>query len=495
MASPKKERILETFLKSNNASPLLAAIAAGLYPIFFYYSSNYSLVNSWGHFGYFLLMFIGIPFIVFLLFKLLRQKVVPEKFQKYVFPFLSIFIFLFLMKVCMYAGIQKKMIVAIIGIAAVLAFVLHKHYKKIIALQLILAVIAGFSLTQHIVKQLTYDTAWMQQPDDIANVVFKKKPNVYYIQPDGYVNFSELKLPPYSYESSTFENFVTAQGFTHYANFRSNYASTLSSNSSTFMMKHHYYEGNKRFSESLNSRDIIMSKNVVLDAFKNNGYTTTFLGEKHYLLMNKPTLGYDASNIDVSEIPFIGTGLGEQRDVVQFLSNTKIDTSKPQFFFIEMFNPGHIEGREAISDGKVIEREQWLESLEFANEKLTNLITVIKEKDPNALVIIMADHGGFVGMDFTEQIYKKTQKPEIVKSIFSSNLLIHWPNSNEPEFTSALSSSVNIFRVIFSYLAENEQYLQSLQDDSSYVILKDGAPNGVYKYINDAGKVVCEPVR
>jgi len=494
MASPKKESFFVAFLKPNNVSPLLAAIAAGLYPIFFYYSNNYPLVNTWGHFGYFLSMFIGVPFVVFIFAKLIQKKIVPEKFKKYIFPFLNIFIFLFLMKVCLYAGIQKKMIVVIFFIAIVAAYLLHKHLKKIIALQLILAIIAGFSLTQHIVKQLTYDTSWMQQPDEIASATFKKKPNIYYIQPDGYVNFSTLRKAPYNYDNTKFENFVAANSFVHYPNFRSNYAATLSSNSSTFMMKHHYYNGEKSFNEALNARDIIMSKNTVLDVFKGNGYNTTFLGEKHYLLMNKPTMGYDNSNIIVSEIPFIGTGLGKQRNVVQVLDSIKVNNAKPQFFFIEMFNPGHIEGRESISDGSKIEREEWLESLKKANENLTQLITVVKKKDPNALIIIMADHGGFVGMDFTEQIYKKTQDAGVINSIFSSNLLIHWPNNEAPSYDENLVSSVNLFRILFSYLSENEQYLTNLEDNSSYVILNEGVPNDVYKYIDDAGDITLEKV-
>ena len=121
-------------------SVLLAGIAAGLYPILFYYSNNFQLVNTWQHFLFFVASFIGLPATLFFIVKKLFSKVkVLQKWQQYVVPFLGVFTFLFLMKICLYAGIQKKMILGIVLIAAILAFFLWKQYKKIIVLQLLLS--------------------------------------------------------------------------------------------------------------------------------------------------------------------------------------------------------------------------------------------------------------------------------------------------------------------------------------------------------------------
>ena len=62
------------------------------------------------------------------------------------------------------------------------------------------------------------------------------------IQPDGYVSFSELKKGYYNYDNTDFEQWLSHQGFSLHHNFRSNYYSTLSANSSLFAMKHHYYK-------------------------------------------------------------------------------------------------------------------------------------------------------------------------------------------------------------------------------------------------------------
>ena len=123
---------------------------------------------------------------------------------------------------------------------------------------------------------------------------------------------------------------------------------------------------------------------------------------------------------------------------------------------------------------------------------LMNIISIIKKRDPNALVILMADHGGFVGMEYTNQIYTKTQDRDLIYSIFSSILAIHWPNNEAPDFDKSFKSTVNVFRILFSYLSENESYLSHLQDDGSYVVIKKEYPAGIYQYINSEGEITLK---
>jgi hypothetical protein len=490
----KKQSIASKLFGTTRIPAWVAAISAGLYPMIFYFSANFPLVNSWAHVGYFLAMFIFTPVLVLVLAKLVFGKVLP-KWQHLIIPFLNVFIFLFLLKVCLYAGVQKKMIIVIIMIAGLMAFFLHRHLSKWVVLQFLLAILGLTSVVPQIINELNYNGSWTELPDAIEETVLKSTPNIYVIQPDGYVNFSELSKGYYNIENSAFESFVTNEGFKHYPNFNNNYASTLTSNSATFMMKHHYYNGAKNFSEGIRMRTQIVGKNPVLDILKNNGYETTMLAENYYLMLNRPTLGYDHSNIKYDEIPFIGTGLGESKDITQALKNNLPASKKPQFFFIQFLMPSHIAGRASVTKGKEEERTIWAEKLQIANTKLTALITTINAQDPNALVVIMADHGGFVGMEYTEQIYNRTKDAAIVKSIFSSNLLIKWPANKAPVFDTELKSSVNLFRVLFAHLAEDASLLTHLEDNSSYVILKEPSNQGVYKYIDDQGNGVFEKFR
>jgi hypothetical protein len=496
MPAKNTSSFLASFLSSNKEYIVLAAIAAGLYPVLFYYSNNFPLVNSWGHLGFFVGSFIVLPALVFFITKKVFEKApFLQRWEKYVLPFLGVFTFLFLMKICLYAGIQKKITVGIIIVAALVAFFLWQHYKKIMVLQLLLAAMGLFTLIPVLSKQLFYDTSWAQQPDNIEEVRFVKKPNVYFIQPDGYVNFSEIDKGYYKIDNSNFKQYLETNDFKIYENFRSNYASTLTSNSATFMMKHHYYGNGKSFTENTNARDMIISENTVLNIFKNNGYKSYFLAEMPYLLLNKPTLGYDECNFKSSDVGYIGTGLGTYYDIITPLeSYTKEAIEQPKFFFIEIFNPGHIHGQKIKSLGVEGERELWQETLANANETLTKTLDVIKKNDPNALIVIMADHGGFVGMEYTSQTYTKTQDRDLIYSMFSSNLSIHWPMGIAPTYDTNFKSAVNVFRILVSYLSEDTSYLQNLQDDSSYVILNEGAPIGVYKYIDKDGNIIFEAV-
>lgn len=493
MPETKKKSAFSTFLKSSNFLPIVAAIGSGLYPLFFYYTNNYKLINSWGHFGYFISIFLLAPIAVFFLANRIARFEVFERIRPYIIPFLNIFCFLFFLKIAVFAGFDILKAVVIIIVAVLLALLLKKFFKKWLIFQFILAFVGLVTLVPVIINQLNYSKEWMQQPDSIEEVVFKTKPNVYFIQPDGYVNFSELSKGFYNIENENFENSLKEKNFKNYPNFRSNYAATLPTNSSVFMMKHHYYNNGSDFSEIIDARNVIIEKNSVLSAFKKNGYKTFFVTEQPYFLTNKKKMGYDFSNFSSEEIKFITTGLEQQKDVIAPVNQFMEDNSEgPNFFFIQIFNPGHITNNLPDSKGVEGERQHYIESLTEANKKLSILSDSILKKDPNALIVIMADHGGFVGMDNTGEIYTKNENRDFVNSIFSSILAIHWPNGKNPEYDSKLKSSVNLFRILFTYLSEDEKYLDNLQEDGSYTIIYKGAPKGVYKYIDGQGKVVFD---
>ena len=478
---------------SRNA--LFLALGVGLYPLAFYYSRNYGLVNSWEQFIYFTLLFIVLPLGFFTFLVWITKLSFTYKWKKYLIPFFSVFIFLFLINIVLYSGIQKKMVLVIILIAALSSYFLHNHLKRFVIIQLLLAIIGLIGLAPILIKHINHSSAWTEHPDDIANVILKEKPNIYFIQPDGYINFSEFKKEFYQVDNSKFESFLNKNNFKNYPDFRSNYITTLTSNSATFMMKHHYYNHSVDYSEMLHARKNIVSKNAVLDILKNNGYKTHIITEHPYLMANRPKMGYDYSNFDYNEIPYITTGFEVKRDVqsdLEYAITTK--SLERSFFFIQIFEPGHISTTLAVSKGKDEERLLWLEKLKIANEKIEKMIELIIKNDPEALIMIMADHGGFVGLDYTRQIYHKTKDRDIIHSAFGSILSIRWPYGKIPKIDSNLKSGVNVFRILFSYLAEDDKYLQHLQSDSSYLILKEGAESGIYEYIDNHGNMVFNKV-
>ena len=478
------------FLDSKKEIPILAAIAAALYPLGHYYNSNFSLINSWSQFFFFLISFIIAPVILFYVLHRVFKTSALIKYSPYVIPVLNVCLFAFLIVISTY-GLKKKILALVLLLAFGLGILLKKHLKKIVVFQLLLAGLVLVKLLPDFHKHITYSSAWVEQPDAIEEVVFKKRPNIYVIQPDGYANFSELKGSNYNFDNSSFETFLTNKNFKLYNDFRSNYFSTLSSNSSMFAMKHHYYNSPKpKANELYNSRDLIVGENPVVSIFNKNNYKTSLILEKPYLLVNRPTLGYDFCNIGFNEISYLARGFAVNKNVIDDLETAiKENKDNSNFYFIEKIAPGHINTTSWGSDGKEQERLNYLKALESANIWLTDIVTTIEAHDKNALIVIVADHGGYVGLDYTIQSKEKQTDRDLVYSMFTSALAIKW-TGEIPDFDHKLKTNINLFRVLFSYLSDDETYLENLQDDASFTVIENGAPFGVYELIDKNGNVV-----
>lgn len=492
----KLRAIVIDFISSKKEFPVVAALASGLYPLFYYYDKNFSILNSWSQFLFYVLFYLLMPVVlIFGVYKILSKKHFLYKLKRYCIPVFNLVLFTFFVIISV-QGFENKNSFFILLVPVLLGVLLRKHFNKIIVLQYLLASLVALKLLPDIYRHFTYSSQWMQQPDNIEAVVFKKKPNIYIIQPDGYANFSELKKSNYNYDNKAFESFLQDNDFKLYENFRSNYFSTLSSNSSMFSMKHHYYNKPLKpgLEEVYSARDVIVGENPVISVFKKNNYKTFLLLEKSYLLLNRPKIAYDYSNLKTSDISFFSRGFDVLRDLNEDLESAiKNNTSTNNFFFLEKLKPGHIATRGNESKGAEHERKNYLKELEESNEWLKESVDIITKNDPNGLIVIIADHGGFVGLDYMHQCKQKQTDSDLINTVFSAALAIKWP-SNAPEYDDKLKTNVNLFRVLFSYLSEDEAYLDNLQEDSSYTIIEKGEPFGTYKVLDSKGNVVLEKV-
>ncbi len=484
-----------SFINSDKQRPILAAMAAGLYPMLFYYNSNFTLVNSWNQLANFVLYYLLVPIITFCALKLVFEKIkILNGYKKYLLSVINFILFVFLIILGTY-GFRKKILILAILMAFGLGYLLYKHLNRIIVFQFLLALFLLAKLVPDLLKEINYDNSWVVQSDNIERTIFKKRPNIYVIQPDGYANFSELKKGHYKYDNNIFERFLEGREFKLYNDYRSNYYSTLSTNSSMFAMKHHYYNNVKQGSTELyKAREGIVGENPVLSIFKNNNYKTFLLLEKSYLIVNRPKIYFDYCNVDFSELSFMARGFEIDKNINEDLERVMDNNqSTSNFYFIEKLLPGHINVYSKNSKGKETERINYLKDLEKSNEWMMGIIELIIDKDKNSLIVIAADHGGFVGMNHTLESHIKQTDKDLISSIFTSALAIRWPES-PPEFDNKLKTSVNLFRVLFSYLSEDQSYLTCLQDDRSYIKIEKGAPPGVYEYINQHGEIVFNPI-
>ena len=482
------------FVNSSKEGVVISAIAAGLYPFLFYYNSNFNQVNSWSQFLFFIVVFVLLPIFVFLVvYKGLKYFFKENKNLKFVLPLLNFCCFGILMLVSTYGLRSRKLIAFVLFLSLVLTFLVVKHFKKIVILQLLMSFLALSILVTTLYKFIFYSDEWLQQPDNIEQVVFKEKPNIYMIQVDGYANFSELNLPPYNFDNSHFEAYLKEKEFKLYSGYRSNYFSTLSSNASLFTMSHHYYSNpNIAFGELFKAREIIVGNNPVLSILNKNNYKTHLILERPYFLVNRPKMAYDISNVVSSELPYLDRGFKTKRDVKSALFSM-ISKSKDSanFYFVQKLSPSHVTNSSSNSVDKDNQRVLYLDRLKETNIWLKEVIEKIEYKDKNALIVISADHGGFVGFQTTLHSTIKQTDDALIRSIFTSTLAIKWVN-NAPDFDSKFKSPVNFFRILFSHLSNDHKYLDNLKADKSFIKIDQGAPFGVYEYINEKGEVVFE---
>ena len=135
----------------------------------------------------------------------------------------------------------------------------------------------------------------------------------------------------------------------------------------------------------------------------------------------------------------------------------------PRFYFVERLLPHHIH----FAASKEEERDTYIEKIQEVNVWLKSTLNYISIKDPDAIVIVLADHGGWVGLGSYPEMFS-TKDPAQIRSIYSSLAAIKWNGHLKGGMDAELKSNVNLFRVLFSVLSENPEYLKYLEDNSSY---------------------------
>jgi hypothetical protein len=487
MLKKVREKLI-AFVESNKDVPFLVGLISGLYPFLFFYSNNYPSVNSWYHVVVFLLIYVGIPLSITLILYYIFGKIEKlSAYRKHLLFVLLIFLTSLFMSQAVYMTLKKKILLGILILACIISKKMFWHYKKLIVLIAIMAVIPFFKTLINIYEGENLE--WTKLDDDIANVKFRHKPNIYMIQPDGYVSRQVLEQKPYNYKTD-FYDWLGNNGFKVYKDFRSNYPASLTSNASMFAMKHHYFN-DVIFPqmEMPNAREAILDNNVVA-ILKNNGYETFYLGQDEYFQQNLAKGNYDHYNIKTKDIPLFTKGDKVVRDVYADLEESiNINNDSPKFIFLERLLPHHVHFN-AQGDRKQAERKEYLDKIEQSNVWLIKAISLIKSRDKNALIIVLADHGGWVGMENAHELLSTNDK-SLIYSTFGNLAAIDWNKFQHHGYDENLKTNVNVFRVLFSCLSENKSYLNDMQEDASYNIRPGNfISQSIHKLIDEKGNVV-----
>jgi hypothetical protein len=478
-------------------NPILIGGLSGMFPAIFYSVKNFGLVYSSRHLLFFTICFVIIPIIISVVVNTVLSSYKYHQLKQHWNPFFSFVYFFGSINFLNFGGKLELLLYPFILLGGIVfSYGFKAHFSKFLFFQFLLTVYALCKLGLGFFNYTNFSSEWKTQNDDIEQIKLIHRPNIYLFQPDGYVNFSEIDKGYYNIDNSVFENYLTQKGFINYDGFRSNYFSTLTSNSSLFMMKHHHYFYKPEKGDLFNYRKHIITENTVLSILKNNNYQTHYIVENPYILANVPKLGFDSVNISYDEFgPLYQWGEPVHDVYEDFLTLLNHDRTSPQFYFVEFYKPFHVSVSKKVSKGKEKEREQWIDQLKEANNLLVNLVDSVLEKDPNALIIILGDHGGYVGFDYTKQIKTKTLNRDLIYSAFSAQLSILWPSENLKQSSPEIKSTVNVFRHVFSNLAEDPKYTKHLEPNESWNIVFDKEEKGIFKYIDENGEIDVSPIR
>jgi len=468
-------------------SSVLTGVAAGLYPFLHYYSNNFNIADSWIQFSFLVLICIVIPVGVALVLPSIFSLAPLKRLQKYALTAFNFLYFTILLSLLIFHFKNMLLAVILAGIG-LSSLVLYRFLNKVVLLQLLLAVMSLVTLVPKLFFVFTYDDSWKDITENVQDVKLKTTPNIYMIQPDGYANFSELRKASYNDLDTTFENWLTDEGFVNYPDFRSNYFNTLTSNSSAFAMKHHYYGNvNRNNEKTQGAMQDIVGENNALSILNNNGYKTHLFTDNSFFLLNRKLKAFDYCNIPMSKLPYYKLGKMSGIDILSDFKNKLEEKFEgPNFFFIEKITPGHIKNLKMGSGGIAIGREKYLLGVQQANAWLTSLIEIINTHDDNALIIIMADHGGSVGLEYNDQLKERVLNEAETASVFSVLLSIQWLEGEVPKNLS-FKTNVNLFRNLFYYLSDDSLLLKSYQDDNSYLYNLASGKMEVYQCIDENG--------
>jgi hypothetical protein len=466
---------IKTFTESHKDYPLLTGFMCGFYPLLSFYSANYESINSIQHLCFFIFLFLFLPSVLtYVFFKGIANFPKTAKYKTHFLFIIAIEGTATFLSQVQYLTLKKKLLLALLIVLILLSVKFHNQYKKVLILLMLLGVFPAITVLSNFISKQVNDTkAWMQQNDHITEVKFVKKPNIYFIEPDGYTGKKAMNEPPYSYHDTLYD-YLSSKSFTVYNNTISNYPASLASNASMFAMKHHYLSKIlPSSSEMRDARNIISGNNPVVDIFKKNNYKTFFIVEDEYFQKNFSKGNYDFYNIKNAEIPYFSDDNSVKKDVYLDLKkciSAEKNSVQPKFYFIEKLLPHHISYK---GSGVENERKEYLQDIESSNKFLKKTIELIELNDPSAIILIVGDHGGWVGIENSEQMYT-TKDPKLIRSIFSNLIAIRWNNQAYKDYDAGLRSNVNIFRILFAYLSEDKSLLENLQKNDAYNIHNAG---------------------
>ncbi|MDR1266814.1 MAG: hypothetical protein LBJ70_00275 [Holosporales bacterium] len=356
------------------------------------------------------------------------------------------------------------------------------------------------------------------------SVSFKKRPNVYLFFLESYSDLTSLETI-YHIDTSAVRHYMATHGYSMYENCFSNYDQTLVSEGALFGLHHHWYRIAIGLSDvGRNFRRLLGGENPVLRTFKENHYKTNCL-----LLLTGEIIPHANSKFDFYEkIPrshmarmMDGSWKAPERRLWEWVAHvfSLLSPSSLYFFRGEPFLPFHTTFEtmrshflKRVQEGKAsgvpqfffihtgaqhsaykgdmrVHRELFdrFQTRDYAlirqdaDTDLANMLAILEEHDPEALVILIGDHGArrYRGIERGEGeinalIRSRGLEPSLVaRDAMGVFCAIRWRFSPLYFTAETIVSHVNLFRRIFAELAEDPALLEDCETDASYLLTND----------------------
>ncbi len=334
---------------------------------------------------------------------------------------------------------------------------------------------------------------------DYSDVELTSKPNVYLLILESYHSPEAMKKL-YNYDNSEFLKYLKDRNYHAWENSFSSYSFTMASVASLFAMDQVNNIPMKGSLDGNAYRDIIGGKygNTALKILKNNNYKVQYLfGEA--LHFHTPMLDYDllTSNLfapmAVFEIDALTEKVQQQKLKNVDMLFSRIDyaaKNKPVFTAVKlgaMHTPSRFDwypdkvkkmpefseyaaNKDFISANKLYWKDAYIEAVKAANKELVSVIDYIEAQDPEAVVILIGDHGawfyrGTFPGDANAELRKRGVEPNML-ALDANGAFLAIKAPKGYSFPDAVYT-VNVFRQVFASLG-SENILATSKPDRSY---------------------------
>lgn len=417
----------EKILRKGNIKGLVSILMVLLYPCVFMYFQNIGE-------GYFVEIFGAVTIFIVLAFiiYLIAYFFLKDFFKAIFYSELAMLVLINFNTILtaikkLLPETRKAYLFFVIALFGIILFIwLKKKKRDMEPLVTIIGIVFGclivFNFVTSIPSLITKVTTERQVgvSEEISDITFSEKPNVYYLFYDEYGGFENLKRY-YEYDNADFENFLLEEGFNiSYSshNTESLWTSTILPN----LLNLSYVASDEEYSVS----NFEKTENCFLfQIFANNGYTINLINDhnqlktagcnvlntgkkreslSNYILNNSIwTEMVDLKNWIVKKV------LGEKESYASSLKETlkivencvdEIDEGNPTLTVSYICAPHHYfaldeNGLGISTEFETDYQDKWvyLGQLKYVTKSIETTVKNIKEQDPNALIMIQSDHG------------------------------------------------------------------------------------------------------